>query len=113
MDITPPAGRTIRRVAGVTWSQVPRVIDATPRDVVAYWPGLTVTVSGSGVGRARPRTRPERSKNNTLGWPANVHGDEDRLVKPTPVYLVPPAPTDAPPVTRRSEARQGRAAIVP
>jgi hypothetical protein len=34
------------------------------------------------------------------------------LVKPKPVYLVPPAPWDAPPVTRRSEARQAREAML-
>lgn len=102
----------IRSVAGVIGWQVPRLIDATPSAVVAYWPGLTVMVSGPGVGRAWQRTRAERSRNNTFGWPASVHGEEDRLVKPKPVYLVPPAPWDVPPVTRRSEARQAREAVL-
>jgi hypothetical protein len=34
------------------------------------------------------------------------------LVKPKPVYLVPPAPWDAPPVTRRSETRHARVVAV-
>jgi hypothetical protein len=44
-------------VAGVIDRQLPRVIAATPRAAVAYWPGATETVSGAGVGRAWPRTR--------------------------------------------------------
>jgi hypothetical protein len=99
-------------VAGVIGWQSPGIDDGTPSAVVAYWPGLMVTVSGTGVGRAWPSTRPERSRNDTFGKPAKVHGDEDRLAKPKPVYRVPPAPWDGPPVTRRSDARQGRAVAV-
>ena len=71
-----------------------------------------MTVSGTGRGMAWPSAPPERSKNDTFGKPAKVHGDEDLFAKPNPVYRVPPAPWEGPPVTRRSDARQGRAVAV-
>lgn len=62
-------------------------------------------------GTARASTRPDESRNATFGCPLRPQGAPERLVKPSGVYVVPPAPWHPPRVTWRSEIRQGRAAM--
>jgi hypothetical protein len=100
-------------VAGVTAWQLPRLIEATPRVAPATSPGASVAgIVSNGTGLASPITRPDRSRNETLGCPAKEQADDDRFLNPSGVYIVPPAPCPPWSVTLRSDGRQARDAAL-